>query len=68
MVIIEEFLPKQISADDVKDTVAKLLSDAGLEGMKDMGKAMKVVMAELNGKADGNTVQKFVREILSGGN
>jgi uncharacterized protein YqeY len=68
LLIIEDFLPKQMSEDEIKEIVKKLVAESGAEGMKDMGRVMKIVMAELTGKAEGGIVQKFVREILAGGN
>lgn len=64
--IIEEYLPKQLSEDETKDIVKKIIADAGAVDMKDLGKVMGPAMKELKGKADGNLVQKIVRELLGG--
>jgi uncharacterized protein YqeY len=64
LVIITEFLPKQLSEDEVKEIIAKVISDAGATGVKDMGKVMGAAMKELKGKADGNLVQTLVKSGL----
>jgi uncharacterized protein YqeY len=46
--------------------VKKAVSETGATGVKDMGKVMKAVMAELKGKAEGKTVQQVVKEFLGG--
>ena len=64
--IIEEFLPKQISEDDVKEICKKIIMDLGISEMKDFGKAMGIAMKELKGKADGTHVQSTIKSILGG--
>lgn len=66
LVIISEFLPKQLTKDEALDVVKKIISDIGATEMKDLGKVMGPVMKELKGKFDGSAVQQLVREILSG--
>lgn len=63
--VIQEFLPKQLSEDEVAEIVKKVIADTGASGMQDMGKVMGASMKELSGKADGNLVQKIARENLS---
>ena len=65
LVIIEEFLPKQLSDDEVKGIIKKIKEEVGAVDIKDLGKMMGQVMKELKGKADGGKVQQFVREILT---
>ncbi len=67
LVIIEEFLPKQLSDDEVKNIVAQKIEEVGASSMKDMGKLMKPLMKELNGRADGKKVQEIVRNLLGAG-
>lgn len=64
--IIEEFLPKQISEDEVKEICKKIIMDLGISEMKDFGKAMGIAMKELKGKADGTLVQSTIKSILGG--
>jgi uncharacterized protein YqeY len=63
--IIEEYLPKQLSDDEVKNVIMKIKNEMGVTDIKDLGKLMGPVMKELKGKADGAKVQQFVRELLS---
>ena len=64
LAIIEEFLPQQMSEDEAKVIIAKLIADSGATDMKDLGKVMGAAMKELKGKADGGLVQKIVKELL----
>lgn len=64
LVIITEFLPKQLSEEDVKTIITKVISETGATGFKDMGKVMGATMKELKGKADGNLVQTLVKSGL----
>ena len=63
--IIEEFLPKQLSDDEVKEIIKKIKDEVDAVDIKDLGKMMGQVMKELKGKADGGKVQQFVKEILT---
>lgn len=64
LAIIQEFLPKQLSEDEIKEIVKKIVEDTGASSMKDMGRVMGASMKELKGKADGNQVQAIVKELL----
>jgi uncharacterized protein len=66
LAIIEEFLPKQMSEVEVKEIITKVISESGAKDLKDMGKVMGTSMKQLQGKADGNLVQKIVKELLGG--
>lgn len=63
--VIEEFLPEQMSEEEVEKVVSGIIADTGAESMKDMGKVMGAAMKALQGKADGNIVQKIVKDKLS---
>ncbi len=65
LAFIEEFLPKQMSEDEVRKTVDSIIADLGASDMKDMGKVMGAAMQQMKGKADGKFVQTVVREKLS---
>jgi hypothetical protein len=54
-----------MSEDEVRKVVEAKIKELNAESMKDMGKVMGVVMKELEGKADGNTVKDIVQDILS---
>ena len=63
--IIEAYLPKQMSEDDVKAEVAKIITSVGAASPADMGKVMGVASKQLAGKADGKLVSTIVKELLS---
>jgi len=63
--IIAEYLPRQLSDDELDALVRKVLADAGLSGPEAMGAAMKVVTAEVAGRADGRRVSAVVRQVLA---
>jgi uncharacterized protein len=62
--IIQEYLPKQMSEEDIHDFVKKVITDVGAVSAKDFGKVMPVVMKELKGKADGKLIQDTVKKLL----
>jgi uncharacterized protein YqeY len=63
--VIEAYLPKQMSEDDVKAEVAKIISSVGATSPADMGKVMGVASKQLAGKADGKLISTIVKELLS---
>lgn len=63
--IIEEFLPKQMTEEEITEFVTNFIAEVGAEGMQHLGKVMGPAMKQLTGKADGNTVQRIVKELLS---
>lgn len=62
--IIQEYLPKQLTAEEVENVVKRVINDVGGLTAKDFGKVMPVVMKELKGKADGKLVQETVKRLL----
>lgn len=64
LVIIEEYLPKQLSEDEVKAIVAEIIEQVGASSSKDMGKVMGPAMKRLKGQADGKVVQTCVKALL----
>lgn len=63
--ILESYLPKQMSAEEVAAVVAELVAQAGLETtVKNKGMIMKTVMGELKGKADGKVIGAAVDALL----
>lgn len=69
LAILEEYLPASLSAEEVEQTVARVLQDLGATGAKDMGKAMGAVMQQLKqtGKLfDGGMVNQLVKSKLVG--
>lgn len=63
--VLKRYLPEQLSADQIKEIVSKIIADTGAEGMKDMGKVMGLVSKELAGKADGKTISGVVKASLT---
>ena len=64
--IIEKFLPKQLSVDELRSEVAAIISEVGASSPADMGKVMGAATKKLAGKADGKTISALVKELLSG--
>jgi uncharacterized protein len=64
--IIQEYLPKQMSAEEVAAAVRGIIAQAGATTPADFGKVMPLVMKELKGKAEGKLIQETVRRILGG--
>jgi len=62
--IIESYMPKAMSPEEIEGVVSEVLAQTGASGPKDMGKVMSAVMSRLKGLADGNLVQTLVRKKL----
>ena len=60
--VLEQYLPKQLTEQELKDLVAKIIQSVGAKTKADMGKVMKEVLSQTKGKADG----KMVSSIVSG--
>lgn len=65
LAILEDYLPKQLSQDEIRSIAAQAISDSGASGPEDMGRVMGVVMGKTKGRADGSQVSKIVRDLLS---
>lgn len=65
LAIIETFLPKQMSEDELKTYLQALMDKLGIQGPQDMGKIMGVASKELAGKADGKAISGMVKQLLS---
>ena len=63
--IIEKFLPKQLSEEKIRLIVKKKIQEINAKSMQDMGRIMGMVMKEVMGSADGNTVKKIVQQELN---
>ncbi len=63
--VIENYLPKQMSEDDLKAILQNIITTVGASSPADMGKVMGAATKELSGKADGSVISKIVRELLS---
>ena len=64
LAIIQQYLPAQMSDDEVRRIVAAAIAETGATSAKEMGAIMKIVMPKLKGEADGAVVNRIVRELL----
>jgi hypothetical protein len=62
--IIEKYLPKQLSRDEIVIAVQQVIDDLKATGPKDLGKVMGVVVKQLAGKADGKEIAAIVKDLL----
>lgn len=65
MEVIEKFLPKQLSADEIKTALQQIITQVGASSAADLGKVMGVASKQLAGKADGKTISALVKELLA---
>ena len=63
--VIEKFLPKQMSQEDLEKIINQTLSETGATSMKDMGKVMPVILAKTAGAADGKTISSILKSKLT---
>lgn len=62
--IIQEYLPKQLSAEELDAVIRATIQETGVSSMKEIGKLMKDLMPKVKGKADGKAVNQKIKEIL----
>lgn len=65
LAILEEYLPQQLSDQEVAAIIDEVIADVGATSAKDMGKVMGAVMQQLKGRADGQKIQALVKTKLS---
>ena len=63
--IMEKYLPKQLSVEEVKAKIQEIIAQVGATSIKDMGKVMGVANKALAGLSDGRTISGIVKELLS---
>lgn len=63
--VIEKFLPKQMSAEEIKAELEKIIASVGASSPADMGKVMGAATKQLAGKADGKTISALVKQLLA---
>ncbi len=63
--VIEEYLPKMLSEEEVRAEVEAAIAQTGASGPQEMGKVMGVLTGKLAGKADGKLIASLVKELLS---
>ena len=64
--VIAQFLPEQLSQQDIEQIIDEIVAKTGAQGMKDMGKVMGMASKEMVGKADGKTISTIVKQKLNG--
>ena len=62
--ILSTYLPKQLSKEEIKEIVKKVINNVGATSMKDMGPVMKEAKAQIGAGADGRTINEVVKELL----
>lgn len=65
LAVIEPFLPKQLTADELKAEIQKVIAETGATSMKDMGKVIGQANTRLAGRADGRSISEAVKALLS---
>jgi uncharacterized protein YqeY len=63
--VIEKFLPKQLSGEELKAVIAEIIAQTGASSPADMGKVMGAATKQLAGKADGKAISAIVKELLA---
>jgi len=63
--VIEKYLPKQLSEDEIRAELEKIIAQVGASGPQDMGKVMGMASKALSGKADGKTISGIVKQLLT---
>ncbi|PKM89722.1 MAG: aspartyl-tRNA amidotransferase [Firmicutes bacterium HGW-Firmicutes-12] len=64
--ILMEYLPRQLTEEEIITLVKKIVTDVGAQSPQDMGKVMSKVMPETKGKADGKAVNDIVKKVING--
>lgn len=65
--VIETFLPKQLSSEELQAEIKAIIDQTGASGMQDMGKVMGMASQKLKGKAEGKAIADVVKQLLTGG-
>lgn len=65
MAVIEKFLPKQMTTEEIKAALADIITKTGATSAADLGKVMGIASKQLAGKADGKTISALVKEMLA---
>jgi uncharacterized protein YqeY len=67
LVILQMYLPSQLSPEDLDRIIMEAINESSAEGVKDIGKIMRLIMPRVQGAADGKVVNQRVRELLEKG-
>lgn len=63
--ILSEYLPEQLSKEEIQKIVSKIIEEVGATSIKDMGKVMKASKEKIGASADGKTINEVVKELLA---
>jgi uncharacterized protein YqeY len=63
--VIEQYLPKQLSAEEIKQVVAEIIKQTGVTNISGLGQVMGIASKQLAGKADGKAISAIVKELLT---
>ena len=63
--VIKQYLPKQLTREELRAEIKKVIDEIGASSIQDMGKVMGTASKKLAGKADGKTMSGIVRELLN---
>ena len=66
LAIIQEYLPAQLSEEEVRSAMREIIAQVGASAPSDFGKVMGMAMKQLKGKADGTIIQSVAKELLNG--
>ena len=64
--MLQDYLPAQLSEAELREIVAAVIAETGVNSIKELGKVMPLVIARTKGAADGKLVSQLVREQLAG--
>lgn len=65
MKVIEQFLPKQLTPEELEKEMKAIIAETGAETLKDLGKVMGVASKTLGGKSDGKSISEMAKKLLS---
>lgn len=65
MKVIEQFLPKQLSSEELEAEMKQIIAETGAESMKDLGKVMGIASKTFAGKSDGKSISEMAKKLLS---
>lgn len=65
MKVIEQFLPAQLSPEELEKEIKQIIAEVGAESIKDLGKVMGMASKSLAGKSDGKSISEMVKKLLS---
>ena len=65
MAVLEQYLPQQMTRDEIVAEARRIIDEVGAEGIRDKGKVMPQLIAKLKGRADGREINEVVTELLT---